>query len=308
MFLKRHKKDRLRGEVVIYNRETKRLEREKVFHEPLMIFLYYTLPGRLLTELILSRRIFSKLYALFQKGPKSREKIEKFIKEYQIDIRELNQPLDEYESFNDFFTRRLKKGARPIASSPDALISPADGRLISYDIEKGAIFDVKGSFMDVSRLLGRNHTPEMWADGLCVKIRLAPYDYHRFCYIDKGSHGPIKSIPGRLDSVSPLALWRKRSILQENKRDVVVLETENFGQVAHVDVGAMTVGAIHQHFRGGTTFSRGQEKGYFSLGGSTILLLFKKDVIQLDEDITRYSKRGIETLVRYGSKIGRALK
>ncbi len=280
------------------------MQEEKVFEQTFMDIFYGTWAGRLITGALLSRNCISKCYGWLQKRPNSVRRIPPFVEEFNIDTDELEKPVGHYKNFNEFFKRRLKPDARPVDMAKTALISPADGRLLTYSVQDDLIIPVKGAGFTISELLGDNEATEPWKNGTCIKIRLAPCDYHRFCYIDDGYHGPVIPIKGKLHSINPLALKHGLRILQTNKREFAVLRTENFGKVIHIDVGAMTVGSIHQHLRNGGRFSKGDEKGYFEFGGSTIILLFEPGIVMMDKDIKEFSQRGIETMVRYGSKIG----
>ncbi len=291
--------------LLVYNRETGHLEEEKVFEKWFMDLFYGTRLGRLFARAILSTKTFSRIYGWLQNRPGSTWKILDFVNKYQIDINEIEKPLSYFKSFNEFFIRRLKPGARPIEMAPDVLISPADGRLQVYKTEMERVLPVKGQGFGLEELLGGSRAVEPWVNGLCVKVRLAPFDYHRFCYVDYGHHGPAVHVGGRFHSVSPLALRQGLRIFQGNDREYMVLKTNNFGQVLHLDIGAMAVGRIHQHFRDGTRFSKGQEKGYFEFGGSTIILLFQPGMVKMDADIIHYSDQDIECLVKYGSRIGK---
>jgi len=295
-------------EVLVYNRDSRRLEEETVFEKGFMDFFYGTVLGRMLTRLFLSGKLFSKIYGKIQKKSKSVKHIQAFITRYNINVDELVKPLAQYGSFNEFFIRKLKPEARPIENNPETLISPADGRLLVYQLKKDTILPVKGFDFTIGELLDDHEIGEPWLDGVCLKIRLAPSDYHRFCYIDNGSHGPATHITGRLHSVSPLALRHELKILHGNDREYMVLDTENFGRVIHIDVGAMVVGKIHQQLRQGGSFSKGEEKGYFEFGGSTIILLFEPGKVIIDGDILDYSRKGIETFAQYGSQVGRRAK
>jgi len=294
--------------VLVYNRESKCLEEETVFEKGFMDFFYGTVLGRLLTRVFLSRKFFSRIYGRIQRKPESIKHIQPFIDKYNIEVDELIEPLAQYRSFNEFFIRKLKAEARPIEKNPETLISPADGRLIVYQLKKDTILPVKGFDFTIGELLADDEITNPWLDGVCLKIRLAPSDYHRFCYIDNGSHGPATHITGRFHSVSPLALRHDLKILQGNDREYMVLETENFGRVIHIDIGAMVVGKIHQHQKPGGSFSKGEEKGYFEFGGSTIILLFEPGKVRIDADILNNSEKGIETLAKYGSRVGRRIK
>jgi phosphatidylserine decarboxylase len=292
------------SQILVYNRVTQAFEEERVFTRWFMVCLYGH-PKRLFLAKWLSKSIwFSKLYGLFKKSSFSKKDIQNFIKNYQLDISEVELPIDSYKTFNDFFTRRLKLESRPINQNPHILISPADARVIVYNLKNDRVIPVKGKTFTLSDLIGDRQLASKYARGVCVVLRLAPVDYHRFCYIDGGKQSPVKVINGFLHSVSPLALRQKIPALSENIREYCILYTENFGHVLHIDVGALVVGKIIQHHRSGAEVKRGEEKGLFELGGSTIILVFEQDRVEIDTDVTKYSQQGIETLVKYGERIG----
>ena len=129
-------------------------------------------------------------------------------------------------------------------------------------------------------------------------------DYHRYCYIDNGTKTDNTFIAGELHTVNPIALERY-NIYKRNCREYTVLHTENFGDVVQIEVGAMMVGRIVNN-HGEASFVRGEEKGRFEFGGSTIVMLFGRDSISVDHDILCNSAEGIETVVKLGEKIGKA--
>lgn len=290
-------------EIPLYNRQTQTLETESIFEQNLMEFLFGSRLGLGLAETVLKHRWPTALYARWQKSPFTKAKIHRFIEQYGINTAEIERPLDSFTSFNEFFIRKLKPAARPIDREPSHLISPADARLLAYQVQHDTILPVKGKGFTVRELL-RDASASDYFNGYCLIFRLAPVDYHRFGYIDDGEQSPVRVINGFYRSVNPLAIWKQLPVFSENQREACVLHTRNFGPVTHVDVGATGVGRIVQHQRQGGPCQRGAEKGYFEFGGSTTILLFKAGVIHLDEDIAAYSARGIETLVRYGERIG----
>lgn len=292
------------SDIPLYNRRTQTLETEVVFEQGLMEFLFGTRLGFWLAESVLKHRWPTALFAYWQHSGFTKPKIRQFVAQYGINTAEIERPLESFTSFNDFFIRKLKASARPIDYTPQHLISPADARLLAYAIKRDTVLPVKGRAFTVHELL-RSDISADYLDGLCLIFRLAPVDYHRFGYIDDGEQSPITVINGFYRSVNPLAIWRQLPVFSENQRESCVLQTHNFGAVVHVDVGATGVGRMVQHQRQGGQCQRGHEKGYFEFGGSTSILLFKPGVVELDEDIATYAARGIETLVRYGEKIGR---
>jgi phosphatidylserine decarboxylase len=294
----------IESKIFIYDREKKAVKEEVIPQRGLTHLFYETRLGCCFTSLFFTRRSLSKLYGRWQSNPRSAKKIKSFIDKCGINVDEIDVPPGGFVSFNDFFTRKLKSGSRPVHGDPKAFISPADSRLLVYTIENQTVYPVKGVYFSLEELVGDRTITKPYRGGTCLIFRLAPMDYHRFCYLDDGSHGPVKSIGGRLHSVNPLALRRNLRVFQENYREYCILSTKNFGEVIQVEVGALLVGKIHQHMRRGGSFSRGQEKGYFEFGGSTIIVILKPSMGSVDADIREYSSRGIETLVKLGSTIG----
>ncbi len=294
------------NDIPLYIRQTRTLGTEAVFERGLMEFLFGTRLGFWLAETVLKHHWPTALYAYWQHSAFTKPKINQFVAQYGINTAEIERPLESFTSFNDFFIRKLKASARPIDWTPAHLIAPADARLLVYEIKRDTVLPVKGRAFTLNELL-RSSIAADYLDGLCLIFRLAPVDYHRFGYIDDGEQSPITVINGFYRSVNPLALWRQLPVFSENQREYCVLHTRNFGAVIHVDVGATGVGRMVQHQRQGGPCQRGQEKGYFEFGGSTSILLFKPGVVRLDDDIAAYSAKGIETLVRYGEKIGSRL-
>jgi phosphatidylserine decarboxylase len=290
-------------EILLYNRSSGQVEPEIVYEQAVMQFLFGTRPGLLLSELLLKHRWATELYARRMHSPKSKPKIREFIERYHINVDELERPVESFESFNDFFIRRLRPAARPIDRTPSHLISIADARLSVHPIRRDAIVPVKGRLFTLRELL-RDAIADQFTDGLCLIFRLAPVDYHRFCYVDDCLQSPVTVIKGYYRSVSPLAIWKMLPVFTENQREYCLLKTKNFGDVIHLDVGATSVGRIVQHHRAGGSFERGEEKGYYEFGGSTSMLLLRSGMVTMDQDITEYSARGIETIVRYGERIG----
>jgi phosphatidylserine decarboxylase len=277
---------------------------EPVFNEAWLRFMYYTSVGAMVRHAVLRTRLFSGLYGKLNRSHRSAHKIRRFITNYDIDTGDLDRPIESFHSFNDFFTRRLKDGARPVDLSPTRLISPADARVIKYELKKDTIFPVKGCSFSLDALLERPDVAQDFADGTAIVLRLAPFDYHRFCYVDDAQVGSVWTAGRLYEAVHPYAIWAHAKSFTVNVRDCCVLHTRHFGDVLHVDVGALGVGAITQFDQSGSSVSRGQEKGLFSLGGSTIVLVFKRNTVVMDADIEENSASGIETMVRYGEGIG----
>jgi len=298
--------------ILLYNRKTGSLEEETVFEKDVMEFLYGSRFGFFITELLFKHRWATELYARLQRGPGSKSKIRKFVESHGVNLDELERPVDSFNSFNEFFIRRLKPSARPIDRDPASLISIADCRLSAYPIREDAVYPVKARSFTVAQLVGDGEAAASnaagyaasYTGGLCLIFRLAPVDYHRFGYVDDCEQSPVEVVNGFYRSVHPLSLMKMKAVFTENRRECCVLKTANFGDVVHIDVGPTAVGRIVQRHPEGGRFARGEEKGYFEFGGSTVILLLKPGAAKIDDDIAEYSGRGIETIVRYGEKIG----
>ncbi len=262
-------------------------------------FLYKTIPGRACLKLLVKPSI-SKLAGKYMNTKLSTVHIKRFVKKNNIDLSEYVEK--KFNSYNDFFTRKILDGKRISNKDKNAFISPCDSKLSVYKIDVDSIFKIKDSYYKVKDLLDGNKIYKDYTDGLCLIFRLATNDYHRYCYIDKGYKEQNIYIPGEFHTVQPIAL-DKYNIYKRNAREYSVLHTENFDDVIQVEVGAMMIGRIvnlHNKY----SFKKGEEKGYFEFGGSTIVLLVKKDVISIDQEIIENTKKGLETVVKYGEKIG----
>lgn len=290
--------------VILYNRQIGSPQEEQVFHRWFMDFFYGHPVGIFLSELIIKRIWYSKIYTLKRRTSASVAQIQAFVERYNIDVSEVEQELSSFSTFNDFFKRKLKSSARPIVLDSNVLISPADSRLLVFPLRKDTVFPVKAKPFTPAQLLKNNELAAQYENGLCFVFRLAPVDYHRFCFIDDGRQSPVQTIKGHLRSVNPLALRCMFPIFQENYREYTLLSTKNFNEVVQINVGALSVGKIYQNLPEGGLFKKGQEQGYFELGGSTIVMFFKTGIVEPDKDIVNYSKQGIETIVRMGEQIG----
>jgi phosphatidylserine decarboxylase len=291
------------GEILLYNRRSGRIEVEQVVGRKWMDIFYGRPWGRRITAGLLCKHPLSRLYGLLQKSAWSRRKIEPFAARNGIDLSEAIVPAKGFASFNDFFIRRLKPAARPVIKDADILIAPADARVQAFDIDENTRLKIKGTAFSLPELLHTDPTP-CCKDGLCLIFRLAPSDFHRFGYVEDGVQGPIHTIDGPLHSVSPLSLRHKPKIHGTNFRQWCFIQTARLGTLIQVEVGAMMVGSIVQFKPHGGLCRRGEEKGYFQFGGSTVILILEPGRVRIDEDILTYSGRGIETLVRYGERVG----
>ena len=282
----------------IYDRRTDTYEEIVQYGAGKLAFLYNNPLGRLLLGIAVSPFV-SNVYAWKNSRKSSAKKIPGFIKEHNIDMSDYEDR--EYKSFTDFFTRKVRYGKRPVDMAPEALISPADSKLLVYEIEKDTTLRIKGRTYTADEILADSENAKEFAGGYALVFRLTVDDYHRFCYPDRGCLISRRLIKGKLHTVSPVS--KDHKIYMENTRSVNLLKTENFGTVAYIEVGAMLIGRIVDN--GTDVFEKGQEKGYFEPGGSTVVILVKN--VEVDKDIMEQSASGIETKVRYGERIGRAL-
>lgn len=290
-------------------RKTGEYKIEKVPGELFLKFLYYNPFGKLALEALVKRKFLSVWYGRKMNSEKSKEKILPFVKALEIPMEEAEKSLEDFTSFNDFFYRKLKKGARTWDMREEVLVSPADGKILAYEnIESFFSFFVKGQEFSLEELFASKEMAEKYAEGSFVIVRLAPVDYHRFHFPIDARVGTSHKIDGYYYSVSTHAIRRNIRIFLENQREYTILESKLFGDIAYFEVGATMVGGIHQTYLENTMVNKGEEKGYFDFGGSTCLLLFEKGKVQLDKDLLENTKRGIETKVYVGEKIGYAKK
>ncbi|KAI7738701.1 hypothetical protein M8C21_030803 [Ambrosia artemisiifolia] len=217
-----------------------------------------------------------------------------------------------FNTFNEFFIRELKPGARPIACKErdDVAVCAADCRLMAFrTAEESLRFWIKGKKFSIRGLLGDISCSNAFIDGTLVIFRLAPQDYHRFHFPVSGTIEQIVDISGSLYTVNPIAVNSKYcNVFTENKRAVSVISTADFGKVAFVAIGATMVGSITFTKKAGDHVQKGDEFGYFSFGGSTVICVFEKDSIALDEDLLANSARSLETLVSVGMQLGVSVK
>ncbi|XP_042456519.1 phosphatidylserine decarboxylase proenzyme 2-like isoform X2 [Zingiber officinale] len=240
----------------------------------------------------------------------SAEDIPKFIEFFsgQLNMDEAKYPIEHFKTFNEFFIRELKPGARPIASvgRDDIAICAADSRLMAFNSAKESLrFWIKGRKFSIQGLLGKDVYYNEFVDGSLVIFRLAPQDYHRFHVPVSGTIESFHEIPGYLYTVNPIAVNSKYcNVFTENKRVVSVISTSEFGKVAFIAIGATMVGSITFTKEKGDYVHKGDEFGYFSFGGSTVICIFEKHTIEIDEDLLSNSERSLETLVAVGMRLG----
>ncbi len=281
-------KDRNGGPVETYDGEGKSIE-----------FLYGTAFGRVILK-ILVRPWVSKTASWLLSRRVSALFIGPFVRENHVELFDYEGA--PYKSYNAFFTRRIRPELRPIAPDPHCLAAPCDAKLTARLIGEDSSFQIKGVPYRMQDLLRDASLAERYFGGMLLLFRLTVDDYHRYAFPADGMLGEECRIPGVFHTVNPRAA-EARPIYRENAREYAVLETELFGPVLIMEVGAMMVGKI-ENCRFDRKVQRGEEKGNFAFGGSTVVLCFEKNRLVLDADIRQNSVEGVETVVKLGEKIG----
>ncbi len=286
------------------DRQTGELKAETPPAEILLRFLYHNPFGKSAILPIAKRTFISNFYGKKMDRRSSVKKIKPFINQLNIDMSESLKNVDEFTSFNDFFCRKLKAGARQIQ---DGIVSPGDGKIIAFEDVKGVnTFFVKGTEFTLSAFLKDEDLAKSFSNSSLVILRLAPNDYHRFHFPISGTPSSVKPINGYYCSVSPYALSNSfTKVFCENKREYCILDTKDKGKMLIAPVGATMVGSIKETYTPNTQVAKGDEMGYFEFGGSTIVMLMDRDKIKIDEDILQNTQNKLETFVRMGEHIAK---
>lgn len=300
--------------IIYIDRQTGKKEIEKVYGEKILNLFYgdrlfSRLLGASFLPIAAKNPVLSKIYGRFQKSPKSAKKIIPFIKDFGVDSSEFLESVDTYKSFNDFFIRKLKPEARPIAPGENIAVIPADGRYYFYQsIHANTGIIVKGEKLNLEELLQNKELAKEYKNGSMLIARLCPSDYHRF-------HFPCDCLPGYTDvingwlySVNPIAIKKNISIFTKNKRTLCQLMTKNFGKVIYMEVGATNVGSIKETYVPFKWQEKGAEKGYFEFGASALIILFPPNTIQFDEDLLKATEEGFEMRCLLGQSLGKAVE
>ena len=273
---------------MLYDLNNKTYKKEKA--NILLCFLYNTIIGRIVLKLFYNKLV-ANIYSKFMTSKISKYKIRRFVKNNNIDMNDYIN--DNYKSFNDFFIRKIKPYKRKIETG---LIATCDSKVSAYKINNNSIFRIKNSFYTVDELLQEKNKKYKWI----VIFRLSVDDYHHYIFPDSGKVISSKYISGKLHTVQPIA-QRKYKVFLENSRNITFLECDNLGDVCYIEVGALLVGKIiNEDIK---KFKKGDEKGHFEFGGSTVILLLK-DNVKINNIIINNSKKNIETIVKLGNKIG----
>lgn len=305
----------------VYNRHNSNFFEEDTFGGSFIDWAYGTKLGLYVSSSRLIQKTVSQSVGAFMKSPLSKKRIEPFIRRFDIKMDEFIEPVGGFPSFNDFFIRPLKPGARVFPEQSQSLGAPAEGRVSVYPLKsEHTPLYIKGIDLSVAELLGeRSEALNDFLGGWIYVFRLCPVDYHRFHFCDTGTAGEPLQIEGHLHSVNPLSLNKHPRAFLENERQVTLQTGAKAGPLAYIEVGAMCVGTIIQSFLNAAPFneesksdtlsrpsypvSEGSEKGYFEFGGSTLILLTSSRV-QPSADLLEKTHEGHETLIQLGDEIG----
>ncbi len=282
------------------DRQTGEIKTEKVAGESWLVWLYNNPVGEATLYTLVKRKFVSSIYGDMMDKPKSAKKIEPFVKEYNIDLTTAQK--QEFTSFNDFFIRKLKYDSRIIDTSAIVVVSPADGKALAYADISNQDFIVNGYMFNVKSFLNDPVLAEKYENGSLIIIRVCPTDYHRFHFPVSGIITKDVKIDGDYYSVNPIAVREIVELFCLNKREYVTISTPEFGDIIMTEVGATMVGSIIQTYKGDIAI-KGEEKGYFKFGGSSIVLLFEKGKIKIDKDLLLNTQKGLETQVMVGESI-----
>lgn len=263
-------------------------------------FLYNTAVGRMLLRPLICRPV-SYIAGRFLDSRLSAVFVKHFIRSNNIDMSDYEQR--KYKSFNDFFTRKVLADARPICDESDALVSPSDARLTAFRITPESCFNVKDVDYSVSELLNDRQLADEFDGGICLIFRLAVDNYHRYGWCADGEAESTVRIKGRYHTVQPIAM-RRFPIFRENTREYTAVNTDRFGKIVQMEVGALMVGRICNNEADGCRAEKGMEKGRFEFGGSTVIVLLQKDKVEIDKEFFENTGNNLETAVKYGEKIG----
>lgn len=298
------------NEIQYFNRPAQRMETERVYGEGAIKFVYDNSFGQILAPIIASKPV-SQLYGCYQDWSISSSKVAPFVKKFDIDLSiykagsvASGKKERSYKSFNEFFIREFEANQRTFIEDENAMPAFCEARYFGHpQIDNDVKIPVKGKLLNAKDLLGGSTWSTTFEGGPLLVARLCPVDYHRYHYPLAGKTLDSFQISGQYHSVNPLALTSKPEIFIVNERRASILETERFGKLAYIEVGAAMVGKIIQSHDESTPHNKGDEKGYFLFGGSTVILLGEKGRWSPSEDILANTRDGIETYLHLGGEV-----
>ncbi len=290
--------------ITYINRADDLVKTEYPFASGFLYWSYNTILGRALTIFILSRKIVSRLYGWLARQKFSRFFISSFARQTNLNRQSHVQSIKDFSCFNDFFIREPGDGTCPVNEDTDSLIAPADGKLLAYTgIDPNNTFLIKRNLFNLGQFLCSDNLASKFFGGTMIVLRLCLSDYHQFYFPDSGLSYQSSEIKGKYYAGGSYSCRKPTPFYAENHRTTTLFNSDHFGQMVMAEVGAFTVGSIKQTFIPGRQLNKGDKKGHFELGGSTVVLLLAKDSIKIDDDLFFNSIKGFETRVRYGEKI-----
>jgi len=290
--------------ILIYSREKSKIVEEVVYGGSIVRFFYSTRIG-LLLEKFIALPLISELYGGLQSTKISRLKVPGFVQKFDIKMSEFEDK--DFVSFNDFFIRNFKDGQREFVKEK-SFPAFCEGRYLGYEsCSESFEFPVKSSFLSPSKILKASKYKGEFEGGPVLVARLCPVDYHCYHYPAKGKTLEVVHEGNELHSVNPWALKSLPDLFIKNKRRVSILETDEFGLLAFVEVGATCVGKIIQTHDESEAFERGQKKGHFLFGGSTVILFGQKGKWRPSDDVLKHTLEKREVLIKLGQELGQRL-
>lgn len=298
------------NQIIYFNRPTQSMETELVYGDGAIKFIYDNYFGQILGPIIASKPA-SQLYGSYQDWSVSKNKVPPFVEKFNIDLSlykagsiSAEKKENSYKNFNEFFIRKFEDNVRDFVDDESKMPAFCEARYFGHsEINNDVKIPVKGKLLNSKDLLGGSKWSQTFEGGPLLVARLCPVDYHRYHYPLAGETLDSFPIKGQYHSVNPLALRSKPDIFIINERRASILDTEKFGKLAYIEVGAAMVGKIVQSHDETTTHNKGDEKGYFLFGGSTVILLGEKGKWSPSEDILRNTNNGIETYLHLGDEV-----
>ena len=294
--------------VYYLDRETRRVQYEPVWGRSTIEFLYKKSQclgwAQNCLRHLISIPFFSTVWGYIHDLAWSRKRIRPFCEKFSLDLSSCEKPLDQFKSFNDFFTRKLKSDARPLSMGSDDVLMPADARYTFIEnLSPHTHFLVKGSQFNLVQFLQSKELACRLYGGTLILARLCPLDCHRFYFPFDGEAESTHLIEGPLFSVNPIATKEHPWIFWTNRRTRTVVHTTHGMCYVMAEIGATNCGTIIQTFKPGK-IQKGEEKGYFKLGGSALALFFEKGTLELAQDLRDLSGQGLEVYCKIGQKLG----
>ncbi len=292
-------------EIIYYDRYTRNIREEIVHADRFLNFFYNTNAGLIITELILKHKFISQIYGLYKRSILSKSSIRKFVSNMRVSEESIDY--SSFKNFNDFFIRKPDLSKRPIVADSSACIAPVDGKVIAISkLEDSLSFVIKKHTFNLETFLNDKALSNKFQNGSMLICRLCMADNHHFFYPDSGVHQSTSTTPGYYYAGGPYSNKKTIPFYSSNYRMMTRFSSDHFGDMLIFEIGAFTVGSIRQDNLINERVSKGSHKGWFELGGSTVVLLFLEGRIKFDDDIMNNSGSGIETYVRMGDSVGRA--